>query len=94
MKVAPPTVVGPLTSPSRAPGTLAKLTSVTGITASDKWCGRDKGMPNGGSFNWENMTTGESESLETRCVESLLVVYVCVLAISSRCQKTVPPPVK
>ena len=55
---------------------------------------RDKGMPNGCSFNWESMAMRERKSLETHCVESLLVVYVCVLAISNRCQKTVPPPIR
>jgi hypothetical protein len=33
-------------------------------------------MPNGWSFNWER------ESLETRCVESLHVVYVCLSLLS------------
>jgi hypothetical protein len=41
--------------------------------------GRDKGMPNSCSFSWENMATRERESLEMHCVESLLVVYVCVI---------------
>jgi hypothetical protein len=38
----------------------------------------------------------ERESLETRCVESFLMVYVCVclVAISNRCQKTVSLPKK
>src|SRR2546423_10289519 len=40
------------------------------------YCGRDKGMPNGWSFNWESMATKERENLETRCVDSLLVLYV------------------
>jgi hypothetical protein len=57
-------------------------------------CGRDKSIPNGWSFNWESMATREMESLERRCVASLLVVYVCVLAISNRCQKTVPLPIR
>jgi hypothetical protein len=39
------------------------------------------------------MATRERESLETRCVESLLVAYMCVLAISNGCQKTVPLPI-
>jgi hypothetical protein len=41
-------------------------------------CGRDKGMLNGCSFNWESMATRERESLEMRCVESLFVIYMCV----------------
>jgi hypothetical protein len=32
-------------------------------------------MSNGWSFNWAGMATRERESLEMRCVESLLVVY-------------------
>jgi hypothetical protein len=41
-------------------------------------------MPNGWSFSWESMTTRERESLETRCVECLLVVYIymCVCLLS------------
>jgi hypothetical protein len=35
-------------------------------------------MPNGWSFNWESMATREREGLQTRCVESLLVVYLSV----------------
>jgi hypothetical protein len=37
-------------------------------------------MPNGWSFNWEGMATREREGLETRCVESLLVIYLCLLS--------------
>jgi len=44
-------------------------------------------MPYSWSFNWESMAAKEREDLETRCVERLLVVYVCVLAISNRCPK-------
>lgn len=47
-------------------------------------------MPNDWSFSWESMATEERESLETRCVRDLLVLYVSVLAMSSRCQKTIP----
>ena len=38
----------------------------------------------------------EKESLETCCVEILLVlnVCVCILVISTRCQRTVPLPIK
>jgi len=43
---------------------------------SEVYCGKDKGMPNGWSFNWESMATEERENLETRCVDSLLVLYV------------------
>jgi hypothetical protein len=39
-------------------------------------------MPNRWSFNWESMATKGKESLEMRCVESLLVVYVCVCPLS------------
>jgi hypothetical protein len=36
-------------------------------------------MLNCWSFNWESMAARESESLETRCVESFLVNCVSVL---------------
>src|ERR1700733_2383364 len=49
-----------------------------------QYCEGDKGMPNGWSFNWGSMTTKERAGLETRCVESLLVV----------CRKTVPLPLR
>jgi hypothetical protein len=40
-------------------------------------------MPNSWSFDWASMATRERESLETCCVESLLVVYVlCVVLLS------------
>jgi hypothetical protein len=52
-------------------------------------------MPNDWSFNLESMAARERESLEPRCVESLLVVYLpCVPAISDRCQKRVPVPIR
>jgi hypothetical protein len=44
-------------------------------------------MPYSWPFNWESMATKERENLETRCVERLLFVYVCVFAISNRCPK-------
>ena len=43
---------------------------------------RDKDMPNGWCFNWESMATRERENLETYCVGSLLVVYVCLSLLS------------
>ena len=45
-------------------------------------CGRGKGMLNGWLFNWVSTATREMESLETCCVENLLVVYVCVSLLS------------
>jgi hypothetical protein len=42
------------------------------------YCGRDKSMPNGWSFDWESMATRERESLETHCVESMLGFSMCV----------------
>jgi len=39
-------------------------------------------MPNGWSFNWASTATRERESLQVRCVEDLLVVYVCVPLLS------------
>jgi hypothetical protein len=56
-----------------------------------------KVMPNGWSFNWASIAAGGRESLETRCIESLLVrlyVYAYVHALSNECQKTVPPPIR
>jgi len=44
-----------------------------------EWCGVI-GIPKGWSFNWESMITRERENLETRCVESLFVVYVLSMA--------------
>jgi hypothetical protein len=38
-------------------------------------------MPNGRSSNWGSMATRKRESLETRCVKSLLVVYVSFLSL-------------
>jgi hypothetical protein len=58
------------------------------------YCGRDKGMPNGWSFNWESMTTRERESPGTCCVESLHVVYMSCVSFCHRCQKTVPLPIR
>ena len=29
------------------------------------YCGRDKGMPNGWSFNWENVASGKAELRDT-----------------------------
>jgi hypothetical protein len=46
------------------------------------YCGSDKGMPNDWSFNWESIATRERAVPETCCVESLLVVYLFLLAIS------------
>jgi hypothetical protein len=52
-------------------------------------------MPNDWSFNLESMATRGRESLEPRCVGSLLVVcLLCVPAISDRCHKTVPVPIR
>ena len=60
-------------------------------------------MPlNGWSVNWESMATRkrerererERENLETRCVERFLVVYMCVVALHDRCQKTAPVPIR
>ena len=35
-------------------------------------------MPNGWWFDWESLAMRERAGLETRCVESLLVVYLYV----------------
>jgi len=53
-------------------------------------------MPNGWPFNLgEHGNEREGESLETRFVESLLVVYLlCALTVHDRCQKTVPVPIR
>jgi hypothetical protein len=39
-------------------------------------------MPNGWPFSWEGMATKEGESPKTRCVGSLLVVYLCVSVLA------------
>jgi len=39
-------------------------------------CGKDKGRPKGWLYDWESMATMEMQNLETRLVESSLVVYV------------------
>jgi len=54
-------------------------------------------MPKGWSFNWESMATREKGNLETRCMESLLVVYVLRvswLSLIRRCQNTVLVPIR
>jgi hypothetical protein len=57
--------------------------AVPGWRIDSRYCKREKGMPNGWSFDWASMATRERESLETCCVESLLVVYVlCVVLLS------------
>ena len=38
-------------------------------------------MPNGQSFDLESMADEESESLKTRCIERLAVVYVYFLCV-------------
>jgi hypothetical protein len=43
-----------------------------------RYRGRDKGMPNGWSFNWER------EGLETRCLGSLLVVYLSLCLMDAK----------
>jgi hypothetical protein len=56
------------------------------ITYSDvvrQYCGGDKGMANGWSVNWKSKAARESEGLETHCLGSLLVVYLCVLSLLS-----------
>jgi hypothetical protein len=42
------------------------------------YCRRDEGVPDGWSFNGESMATREMAGLETRWVESLLVVHLCL----------------
>jgi hypothetical protein len=85
---------GPTWPPSVVKSEISMLETFNPILIADRYCGRGKGIPNGWSFNWNGMATRERAGLETRCVESLLVVYLCLLAISSRCQKTVPPLVR
>jgi hypothetical protein len=60
------------------------------------YCGRDKGMPNGWSFNWESMATRERGKPEDALCRELgcCLCTMCVLAISNRCQTIVPLPVR
>jgi hypothetical protein len=51
--------------------------------------GMDKGMPIGWSFNWEGMAPREREGLETCCIESLLVVYPCILSVPAICLRAI-----
>jgi hypothetical protein len=51
-------------------------------------------MPNDWPYDWESMATKERESLETRVVGGLLVLYLCVSLLSDGSQKTVPLPVR
>ena len=44
-------------------------------------------MPKGMLYNWKGTTTMGRQNLETRLVESLLVVCLPVFAISNRCSK-------
>ena len=44
-------------------------------------------MPNGWLYDWEGIATIGSRTQRPVLVESLLVVYVCVFAISNRCSK-------
>jgi hypothetical protein len=51
-------------------------------------CGRDKCMPNGGSFSWESMATWDGKPRDALC--DLLVVYVCVCV----CLDSSPLPIR
>jgi hypothetical protein len=44
-------------------------------------------MPKGRFYNWGDTTAIGRLNLETCWVESSLVVYLCVFAISNRCSK-------
>jgi hypothetical protein len=44
-------------------------------------------MPNGRLYDREGMATMGRQNLETHWVESLLVLYLCVFAMSNRCSK-------
>ena len=53
------------------------------------------GMPKGRLYNWEGTTVMGRRDLETRSVESLLVVYLCVSSLSLiDAQKTVAVPIR
>jgi hypothetical protein len=43
---------------------------------------RDNGMPKGWLYDWGDMATTGKQNPETRFVESLLVVYLCVSSLS------------
>ena len=42
----------------------------------------DNGMPKGWLYDWGGMATTGKQNPETRFVESLLVVYLCVCSLS------------
>ena len=46
----------------------------------ERYCGRTKDMPKGWSVNWEKRCKVGRQNSETRWVESLLVVYLCVVS--------------
>jgi hypothetical protein len=52
-------------------------------------------MPKGRLYNWEGTTAMGRQNLETRFVESLLVVCLCVSSLSLiDAQKTVSVPIR
>ena len=59
-------------------------------------CGRDKGMPNGWSFILgKHGNEGKGEPRDTLCRKlACCLSAICVLAISNRCQKAVPLPIR
>jgi hypothetical protein len=44
-------------------------------------------MPNGRLYDREGMATMGRQNLETRWVESLLVLHLCIFAMSNKCSK-------
>jgi hypothetical protein len=52
-------------------------------------------MPKGWLYDWEGIVTKGRQNPETRLVESLLVVYLCVSSLSLiDAQSTVPVPIR
>ena len=59
------------------------------------YCERDKGVPKGRLYNWEGTTAVGGQNLETRLIESLLVICLAVSSLSLiDAQKTVAVPIR
>jgi len=56
---------------------------------------RDKGLPKGWLHNWVGMARRRKQNPETRFVESLLLVYLCIWKLSLiDAQKTAPAAIR
>ena len=75
--------------------TVIELLTKDLVEATVVYCERDKGVPKGRLYNWEDTTAIGRQNLETRWAESLLVVCLCVSSLSLiDAQKTVAVPIR